>query len=74
MLDTVGAGGMGTVFKGCHRRMKCIVAPKLLSSRLAKNASFVQRFLREVEMIAASPTRTSWWPTMPTRQRWVTFC
>ena len=52
VLDRLGAGGMGTVFKARHRRIKHIVALKLLSSHLAKNASFVQRFLREVEMIA----------------------
>ena len=52
VLDRLGAGGMGTVFKARHRRMKRIVALKLLSSRLAKDASFVQRFQREVEMIA----------------------
>ena len=52
VLDRLGAGGMGTVFKARHRRMKRIVALKLLASHLAKDASFVQRFQREVETIA----------------------
>jgi serine/threonine protein kinase/CheY-like chemotaxis protein len=52
ILARLGAGGMGTVFKARHRRMKRVVALKLLSGQLAKNESFVQRFQREVEMIA----------------------
>jgi serine/threonine protein kinase len=52
VLDRLGAGGMGTVFKARHRRMKRIVALKVLSRGLANDQSFVQRFQREVETIA----------------------
>jgi CheY-like chemotaxis protein/tRNA A-37 threonylcarbamoyl transferase component Bud32 len=52
ILDRLGAGGMGTVFKARHRRMKRIVALKVLSSALSKDESFVRRFQREVETIA----------------------
>jgi serine/threonine protein kinase len=52
VLDRVGAGGMGTVFKARHRRMKRIVALKVLSRNLAGDDTFVQRFQREVEAIA----------------------
>lgn len=52
VLDRLGAGGMGTVFKARHRRMKRIVALKVLSRSLAEDESFVQRFQREVETIA----------------------
>jgi serine/threonine protein kinase len=52
VLDRLGAGGMGTVFKARHRRMKRVVALKVLSPSLAKDVSFVQRFQREVETIA----------------------
>lgn len=52
VLDQLGAGGMGTVFKARHRRMKRIVALKLLSSSLAKDEKFVRRFQREVEAIS----------------------
>jgi serine/threonine protein kinase len=52
VLDRLGAGGMGTVFKARHRRMKRIVALKVLSRVLAADKSFVQRFQREVETIA----------------------
>jgi serine/threonine protein kinase/CheY-like chemotaxis protein len=52
VLDRLGAGGMGTVFKARHRRMKRIVALKILPQSLARNPTFVQRFQREVETIA----------------------
>jgi serine/threonine protein kinase len=52
VLDRLGAGGMGTVFKARHRRMKRVVALKVLTSNLTKDETFVQRFQREIEMIA----------------------
>jgi serine/threonine protein kinase/DNA-binding response OmpR family regulator len=52
VLDRLGAGGMGTVFKARHRRMKRIVALKVLSRAMAQDATFLQRFQREVETIA----------------------
>lgn len=53
ILDRLGAGGMGTVFKARHRRMKRIVALKVLAASLSENPLFVKRFQREVETIAA---------------------
>jgi serine/threonine protein kinase len=52
ILDRLGAGGMGTVFKARHRRMKRVVALKVLLRELARDEHFVQRFQREVETIA----------------------
>jgi serine/threonine protein kinase len=53
ILDRLGAGGMGTVFKARHRRMKRIVALKVLAAKLSESPIFVKRFQREVETIAA---------------------
>jgi serine/threonine-protein kinase len=51
VLERLGAGAMGTVYKARHRRMKRIVAIKVLSREVAKPA-FIQRFQREVETLA----------------------
>jgi serine/threonine protein kinase len=53
ILDRLGAGGMGTVFKTRHRRMKRIVALKVLSAAFSQNELYVKRFQREVETIAS---------------------
>src|SRR5204862_7060000 len=50
--DRLGAGGMGTVYKARHRRMKRVVAVKVLSRKIAESEHFVQRFQREVEAVA----------------------
>jgi serine/threonine protein kinase len=52
VLDRLGAGGMGTVYKARHRRMKRLVAIKVLLRSLCQESSFVQRFQREVETVA----------------------
>ena len=53
ILGRLGAGGMGTVYKARHRRMKRVVALKVLAANLSKNPIFVKRFQREVETIAS---------------------
>lgn len=51
ILDVIGQGGMGTVFKAEHRRLKRVVALKMLSSSAMKVADAVDRFRREAEAV-----------------------
>jgi len=52
VLDEIGAGGMGQVFKARHRRMNRIVAVKLLPAAAMRSPDAVRRFYREVEAAA----------------------
>jgi len=52
VLDKLGAGGMGWVFKVHHRRMKRVVALKILHPDAASSAQAVVRFQREGEAAA----------------------
>jgi serine/threonine-protein kinase len=45
----VGAGGMGTVYRGHHEETGDVVAVKVLPASLAREGSFVSRFEREIE-------------------------
>ena len=52
VLDKLGEGGMGAVLKAYHRRMKRLVAIKILPPSWTKSPENVERFLREVEAAA----------------------
>ncbi len=52
VLDKLGQGGMGQVYKAQHRKMKRIVAIKMLPSSATKSPDAVKRFQREVEAAA----------------------
>jgi len=47
LLEKIGQGGMGTVFKARQTDLDRIVAVKILSPRLARSKEFVERFMRE---------------------------
>lgn len=51
LLDQLGSGGMGTVYRAEHTRLKRIVAIKILPARRLRNQSAVDRFEREMEAI-----------------------
>jgi hypothetical protein len=52
ILDMIGEGGMGQVFKACHRRMNRLVALKMLPAERVRSELDVERFRREVEVVA----------------------
>ena len=52
VLDRIGQGGMGQVFKARHKVMKRMVALKTLPAAATNSPSAVQRFHREVEVAA----------------------
>lgn len=52
VLDKIGQGGMGAVFKAQHRKMKRLVAIKMLPLSATKSPDAVKRFQREVEAAA----------------------
>jgi len=52
ILDKLGEGGMGQVFKARHRRMERVVALKLLPPTATRSKDAVERFQREVRAAA----------------------
>jgi Tol biopolymer transport system component len=53
VLDTLGSGGMGEVYKARDTRLNRLVAIKVLRSGLAANASSTQRFIQEAKSASA---------------------
>ena len=53
LLDHLGAGARGTVYKAQHAAMNRIVALKVMSKQLVENQDAVARFKREVQLAAA---------------------
>jgi serine/threonine protein kinase len=52
LLDKLGVGGMGSVFKAKHRKMRRIAAIKILSAELLNSEEGQLRFQREIEVVA----------------------
>jgi len=52
LVEKVGQGGMGIVFKARHLVLDTVVAVKVLPERLAADPEFVQRFEREARLMA----------------------
>lgn len=53
ILDRVGGGAMGTVFKARHKRLNRIVALKILKPSLARDKRYVERLRREARIVAS---------------------
>jgi serine/threonine-protein kinase len=52
LLDRLGEGGVGHVFRARHVHMQRIVALKVIRSELIKDAEIVGRFYREVQAVS----------------------
>jgi len=52
ILDKIGQGGMGTVLKAEHQRMRRVVALKVIGPKATTSQAVSRRFLREVEAAA----------------------
>jgi serine/threonine-protein kinase len=50
--ETLGEGGMASVYRGTDRVLGRTVAVKVLASRYARDAAFVARFRREAQAAA----------------------
>jgi uncharacterized protein (TIGR03067 family) len=52
IVELIGRGGMGSVYRAEHRLMNRPVAIKVINSQLVQNAKAVERFRREVQAAA----------------------
>ena len=52
LLEQLGEGGMGTVYKARHRLMNRLVALKVIRKTMVANQDSIKRFRREIEAVA----------------------
>ena len=51
LLERIGAGGMGQVFKARHQHLERLVAVKVVRKDRVTNPTLLKRFLREVQVV-----------------------
>jgi serine/threonine protein kinase len=47
LLEQIGSGSMGTVYRACHWETKAVVAVKVMASRFSRNPVLLKRFEQE---------------------------
>ncbi len=52
ILELIGQGGMGVVYKARQKRLDRLVALKILSPKVSRDPAFAQRFVREAKTLA----------------------
>lgn len=52
ILEEIGSGGMGKVYKGIHPQLKLPVAVKVLHRKYAENAELCERFVQSAKICA----------------------
>ncbi|MEI6077859.1 MAG: protein kinase, partial [Verrucomicrobiota bacterium] len=52
ILEFIGQGGMGAVYKVCQKELDRIVALKILPPDIGHDAAFAERFTREAKALA----------------------
>ena len=61
VLEKIGAGGMGAVYKAMDIELDRTVAVKILPSSFARNPQYLERFRREAQTAAQHcPPPTQW--------------
>lgn len=57
ILDRIGAGGMGQVYRAAHTRIACVFAVKVVWGDFAYDPSMHTRFVREAEVASCLQSR-----------------